>query len=148
MAVRIRNFQPADFEQIMKIERDSFVTRNPELYVRLYEMNPNGFIVADDDGVIAGYIMIVLAEDMSGRLFSIAVKNGYRQRGIAARLVESSYNLLRANNIEVLKLEVRESNKAAINLYKKLGFRTTGIGLGYYENGENAVRMVKNIAKS
>lgn len=40
-------------------------------------------------------------------------------------------------------LEVRVSNDPAINLYSKLGFRSTRRMSGYYMNGEDAWEMAK-----
>ena len=43
-------------------------------------------------------------------------------------------------------LEVRESNKIAINLYKSYGFQEEGIRKNYYQNpSENAVIMRNNL---
>ena len=45
-------------------------------------------------------------------------------------------------------LEVRESNKKAIQLYKKYGFRTIMKRVRYYRNGETALVMQKIFRKN
>ena len=47
--------------------------------------------------------------------------------------------------VENVTLEVRESNQAAINLYKKNGYEEVVIKKHYYSNGENAIYMVKRL---
>ncbi len=46
-----------------------------------------------------------------------------------------------------LKLEVRQSNLAAIHLYSKRGFTKTGVAEGYYGDGEDAIIMEKGLVK-
>jgi ribosomal-protein-alanine N-acetyltransferase len=46
---------------------------------------------------------------------------------------------------EVLALEVRASNVAAITLYEKCGFVRTGLRQKYYEGREDAVLMEKRL---
>ena len=45
-------------------------------------------------------------------------------------------NLFR--HVEIIRLEVRESNVPAYSLYERLGFRQTGFVPGYYPDGEGA----------
>ena len=44
---------------------------------------------------------------------------------------------------ENITLEVRVSNKVAINLYKSCGFNVVATRKRYYENGEDAYLMLK-----
>ena len=44
-----------------------------------------------------------------------------------------------------VRLEVRVSNKAAINLYKKHGFKIVYAIKNFYLNGEDAYVMMKNL---
>jgi ribosomal-protein-alanine N-acetyltransferase len=61
-----------------------------------------------------------------------------------SKLIEA---LIEAGASRVL-LEVRESNKSAINLYKKLGFEVIGEVERYYSNGEKAIVMAKELGSS
>jgi ribosomal-protein-alanine N-acetyltransferase len=50
------------------------------------------------------------------------------------------------NKAAGITLEVRKSNIAARNLYKKLGFKDSGIRKGYYaDTGEDAIIMWKEL---
>ena len=51
----------------------------------------------------------------------------------------------KAEKIKELELEVRAWNDPAICLYESLGFKRTGIRTAYYQDGEDAVLMTKEI---
>ena len=56
-------------------------------------------------------------------------------------LVEKVVNNCGEEGGVVVFLEVRHSNKAAIALYRQLGFIETGRRRNYYEQGEDAILM-------
>ena len=49
----------------------------------------------------------------------------YRKKGIATRMFDESLPVLRLHGVEQYLLEVIRSNKSAVELYKKAGFKTT-----------------------
>lgn len=72
----------------------------------------------------------------------IIVDEKYRNKGIATKLLkylESKYSF-----IKNITLEVRESNKNAIEFYKKNGFSKVAIRKNYYDD-ENGLLMIKNL---
>ena len=72
----------------------------------------------------------------------VAVLPEHRNKGIAKAVLTKS---LEYASGEVF-LDVRESNSAAISLYKSLGFEDTGVRKDYYSDPtENAVLMKKII---
>jgi len=71
---------------------------------------------------------------------TIAVLPEYRQRGIGRALLVACEAQLKTPRI---KLSVRASNQAAINLYEHEGYHTTDIWRSYYNDGENAIVMEK-----
>jgi [ribosomal protein S18]-alanine N-acetyltransferase len=77
-------------------------------------------------------------------LLKIAVKPPYRRKGIAYRLLTDCLCALSKKNIRKVFLEVRPSNIAGLNLYRKLGFQVIGKRPKYYtDTGEDAVIMKK-----
>ncbi|KYF73511.1 ribosomal-protein-alanine acetyltransferase [Sorangium cellulosum] len=66
-----------------------------------------------------------------------------RRRGLATALMRRSLEYAQQQQVRLLLLEVRRSNRAAIRLYRKLGFTAMGVRPRYYsDNGEDAVEMV------
>jgi len=59
--------------------------------------------------------------------------------------MEQAFTIAREQDAEVMALEVRVSNVAAITLYERLGFSRTGTRRGYYDGTEDAVLMEKSL---
>jgi|UniRef100_A0A7C3Z336 ribosomal-protein-alanine N-acetyltransferase len=86
-----------------------------------------------------GYIIFwLLADEM--HILNLAVHPDYRRRGISRALLTAALEQARTQGAEVVWLEVRPSNEAALALYRSFGFREVGIRPGYYtDNGEAAL---------
>jgi ribosomal protein S18 acetylase RimI-like enzyme len=79
------------------------------------------------------------------RLYSIAVDPALRGQGVAAALIAAAENAARARGSRSVRLEVRASNKAALSLYERAGFTFLERKPGYYQNGEDALRLEKRL---
>lgn len=68
----------------------------------------------------------------------ITVKKSHWNQGIGSKLLERIISFAREEaNSEIISLEVRSDNKAAIHLYQKFGFKKIGTFKGYFKiNGE------------
>ncbi|XXT17698.1 ribosomal protein S18-alanine N-acetyltransferase [Sorangium sp. So ce429] len=76
-------------------------------------------------------------------VLNIATCPTARRRGLATALMSRSLEYARQQQVRLLLLEVRRSNRAAIRLYRKLGFTAMGVRPRYYsDNDEDAVEMV------
>ena len=150
---KIRRFDPsADLNSVIKLNR-VFLPENYPSYFFLenYKRCPEGFLVAEVDGKIIGYIMcrveIAFTGDETikmGHVLSVAVDKDYRRRGIGTRLMlQAEENLTRDRGVDLMYLEVRVSNEPAISLYKKLGYSILGVISRYYADGEDAYLMYK-----
>ncbi len=101
------------------------------------------WLVAEDDGVVTGYIGCQIAYPEVD-VMNVAVHPDHRRRGIAAILVEALTDHLRRLDCTCLSLEVRASNDPAIALYEKMGFETVGRRPNYYRHPkEDALIMRK-----
>ena len=81
-----------------------------------------------------------------GHITNVAVHSDYRGKKIGDELVKSLVNLCKENNIVSMTLEVRVSNVVAQNLYKKYGFKLSGIRKEYYsDNKEDAMIMWNDV---
>ena len=75
---------------------------------------------------------------------NIYVLEGYRNKGIASKLIEHIIELGNNNKIVNITLEVRKNNYNAIKLYKKYNFEEKAIRKGYY-NGIDGILMEKEM---
>jgi ribosomal-protein-alanine N-acetyltransferase len=101
------------------------------------------FLVAKEENEVIGYIGMSIVID-EGYIFNVAVRESYRNKGVATALINELITYGKKNNFCFLTLEVRESNRPAISLYSKFGFLKAGERKDYYSNPkENAILMTK-----
>lgn len=87
-------------------------------------------------GYIGGYIVFDTVY-----INNIAVKKEYRNQGVGTALLN---DFTAKSGGRILTLEVRKSNAAAINLYKKFGFEIVGERCGFYSKPkEDALIMTR-----
>ena len=104
------------------------------------------FLVAEADGELLGYTLVLLRRGTRlARLYSLAVGPAGRGRGIGKALLSAAEDASSRSGRLYMRLEVAESNTAAIALYRQLGYRTFGSYSNYYEDASNALRMQKRI---
>ncbi len=99
-------------------------------------------IVLEIDGRIAGYACVWAFID-EVHINNFAIAPIFRQKGLGMKLIR--FILGRFAAYKNAYLEVRKSNKAAINLYEKAGFKTFFIRQKYYSDGEDALVMQKKL---
>ena len=146
MEVKIRPMIMSDIQFVQEIDQKSFPNPWP-LNSYKYEIQENEnskpwVIEKIDDLVhICGMAVIWNIVD-EAHLGTIAIHPDYREIGVGKTLLASI--LLSAIDDGMLTgfLEVRESNKSAINMYKSIGFVIDGMRNAYYQdNKENAILM-------
>ena len=93
------------------------------------------YYVAKIDEKIVGYAGFWHVAD-EGDITNIAVSPECRRQGIASKLLEQLIAEAKQRKLELLTLEVRESNVAAITLYERYGFEKIGKRKRFYTNPE------------
>lgn len=84
-----------------------------------------------------GFIIILLQQDEC-HLMNIAVRPEFQRKKFAEYLLVRSIDFARMNLASRILLEVRVTNEAAINFFKKMGAVNIGIRKNYYpsRNGQ------------
>lgn len=135
-----------DIEQVSDIEKVSFA-QPWSTYAFRSELEDNELafycvvVPKDDPQKVIGYggLWIILDE---AHITNIAISPHYRGRGLGQLLMEDMQALARLKGAVRITLEVRVSNKRALNLYHRLGFKEEGLRKGYYtDNNEDALIM-------
>jgi [ribosomal protein S18]-alanine N-acetyltransferase len=76
-------------------------------------------------------------------VLNVATTPPLRRRGIARALMDHALAYAASERVRIVLLEVRRSNRAAIKLYRDLGFTALGVRVAYYaDNQEDAVEML------
>lgn len=137
---RVRPLTYPDLPLVVSIERRSFPNPWSVGMFALEMSKPDTIGLAATDGSrVLGYL-ILSRFDRAWHLMNIAVAPEHRRLGVAVRLIESAFAMIEPG--DPVTLEVRPTNRSAIELYSKLGFRSVGVRPGYYpDNGEDAMIM-------
>ncbi len=141
--LKIRVVSERDLADIFKIELEAFGKKAYPKWVFQQGMKLLGrtFIVAELDGRAIGYVM-AHAKGRTGEILSIAVHPKHRRKGIGKLLMKEIIKKLQNEfGVKRIKLQVKVSNKPAIKLYERLGFKIGTRLKKYYSNGEDAYEM-------
>ncbi len=151
--MRVRGATRADLVSVVRIERTAFPQPWPYDAFTRYLDSP-AFLVAEDPGAdpsvtdgsaggVVGYVVADRVRDhgrVLGHVKDLAVHPDRRGEGIGSALLSEALAALEATSV---KLEVRESNDAARALYGRFGFRPVKRMPRYYDDGEDAIVMLR-----
>lgn len=143
MKIIIRKMTMDDIEQVLAIDRVSFSLPWPERSFR-FELTDNPASrcwVAEMDGKLVGMIVawLIVSEV---HVATLATHPDFRRQGIAKKLLAYTLRELRNEGAQSSFLEVRASNFAAQEMYRKFGYEESGVRPRYYrDNDEDALLM-------
>jgi [ribosomal protein S18]-alanine N-acetyltransferase len=144
--LHIRQVKPEDIFTVIKIAHNALPERyNPVIFNQFYEGFPDGFLIAEQNHKIIGFIIGVKTFTNVSRILMLAVVSPQRKKNIGSTLLSHFIDKMRMLNIMTIELEVRTNNTAAINFYKKHNFTIEDTIYGFYQNGENAYTMKRNL---
>jgi ribosomal-protein-alanine N-acetyltransferase len=154
--VEVREAGRADLLEIARIERVSFPQPWPFSAFERF-LGESGFLVAADgtapgagalDTEVVGYVVADRVPGHGtdlGHVKNLAVHPERRGEGIGRRLLADGVSVLRDAGAATVKLEVRPSNDPARDLYERAGFDFLRRVPGYYEDGEDALILVRDL---
>ena len=137
----IRKMLPSDYSLIYKL--------GSQLNINYAKLNKLDDIINDNNqkvyvyiinNNVVGFLHITISFDEAD-IIDIITSKEYRNHGIGNSLISYA---IKDNNLKKINLEVRESNKIAIEFYQKMNFKKVRIIKKYYGT-EDAFFMVKEI---
>jgi ribosomal-protein-alanine N-acetyltransferase len=132
-----------DVPQVLEVERRCFSApwSRQAFLTELADNHFARYFVLDYGGRVIGYAGVWMIVD-EGHVTNIAVDPDFRGLKLGELLLRTLMNECLAHGLRRMTLEVRVSNSAAQNLYRKLGFSGVGVRKGYYtDNNEDALIM-------
>jgi ribosomal-protein-alanine N-acetyltransferase len=98
-----------------------------------------GFAAFETGKGKAGPVGFVVARLAAGEaeILTVAVARAHRRQGLGRQLMDAVLRRLHGQRSEALFLEVDETNRPAIALYRRLGFREVGKRPAYYQTADN-----------
>ncbi|MEX1177487.1 MAG: ribosomal protein S18-alanine N-acetyltransferase [Nitriliruptor sp.] len=138
--LRVRPAVPGDVAAIVTVEHAAFDRAwSPETFeTELAHPDRRWLVATTDDGEV---VAVGGVADLAGdaHVLSVAVDPAHRRTGIGTRIVRALLDAAGQLGCRAVTLEVRASNAAARELYRRCGFTEAGTRPGYYADGEDAV---------
>lgn len=142
--VKIRDFEERDRELVLEIAREAFVGytttqkveekfgRSPgekswqeslaEHIVQAIDADTSATLVAEEDGVVVGFMLHHRWDPRKGAIGYNAVSPSHQRRGIGNALIRESLKRLKEKGIQFVRVETMECDIPAQRLYEKAGF--------------------------
>lgn len=140
--------EPDDLDALEAVEEQCFSSdRLSRRSLRRWIRASHGILlVAEVEGEAVGYGLVWCHRGTRlARLYSLAVLDSQRGRGIAGKLLARLEEAAADRKRLYMRLEVAASNRAAIALYERSGYRVFGEYSDYYEDHGTALRMQKQL---
>jgi [ribosomal protein S18]-alanine N-acetyltransferase len=144
--ILVREGVPADLHAIARLERASFSDPWPReaLLTELHVDRLRRPLVAENDGAVIGFLMAWSVVDEL-HIINLAVDEIWRRRAVGTRLLEAALAAGRDEGCVLATLEVRSGNLSARAFYLRHAFLETGLRRRYYQDGEDAVIMTRQL---
>ena len=148
MTIQILELTLDDIDAILPLENELY--HKPWLKKDYeYELKDNPFaiylkMIDKDSNEIMGYIGFWIKFEQA-EITKVSIAKKYQGYKLSKLLMADAENRMRLAECENSTLEVRVSNTVAINLYKSCGYKTVATRKKYYENGEDAYLMLKEL---
>ena len=137
MQITIEDASVKLLDKLYEIEKHCFekeaFTKQQIAYL-LTDYNAIG-LAARVNGEITGFVIgrIDIVRNVPfGHILTVDIAPSYRRKGIAQKLLHDIEVIFKEKGAKECRLEVREDNAAAVNLYQKLGYKKMGKLEKYY----------------
>jgi [ribosomal protein S18]-alanine N-acetyltransferase len=158
----VRDFQPADFDMLWRIDQDCFPPgisySRPELRAYMRRRGSFTLLAARDttsnssesaaaDSFVGGFIVAEADNRGSGHVITIDVVKAARRSGVGSLLLQAAEDRMRAAHCPKVELETAVDNVSALSFYKRHGYNVVKIYPGYYSNGVDALVLQKDLVR-
>jgi [ribosomal protein S18]-alanine N-acetyltransferase len=168
----IRDFQPADFETLWRIDQECFPPgiSYSRTELKVYMRRRGSFtLVAADDGplaalvpdpanvgkdrsaaastkvAVAGFIVGETDGRGQGHIITIDVVAAARRFAVGSQLLRAAEDRLRVAGCRSVELETAVDNLSALSFYKRHAYSVIKTFPRYYSNGVDALVLQKNL---
>ncbi|MBC99299.1 MAG: ribosomal-protein-alanine acetyltransferase [Halobacteriovoraceae bacterium] len=146
--MKYRPAKISDIPKLVSLENSSFdsdqlTDRNFKYFI---DLSHGEILVQELEGEISGYGVILFHRGTAlSRLYSLAVDQKLRGKGLGKKLLLKLEKMAKDRGSTYLRLEVKSSNRSAIQLYESCGYRKFALKKDYYEDHEDAQCYEKKI---
>ena len=127
----IRPMTGDDLGTVIEIERRAYAFPWTEgIFGDCLRVGYSCWVFSLDRRVIGYGVMSVAAGE--SHILNVCVDREFRRLGLGRKMMHRLLNIARQKGADTAFLEVRPSNRAALDLYQSLGFNEIGRRPGYY----------------
>jgi ribosomal-protein-alanine N-acetyltransferase len=152
--MKVKPVQYKDLDKIHELEEETFggTSFSKELFEKLYRWHllflklEKGYFRKK----IIGFLIMVKDKRQRANLINFLIDADYRKKGWGGFLLDHALTRIKNNHskINIIILNVKVDNSAAIRLYKKFGFTIIDKIDDYYHTGESAYVMKLTLSKN
>ena len=139
----IRRMRDADIPAVLLVEKDSYeFPWSAGNFVDSIHAGYSAWVYEVGGEIIGHTVLMTVLEE--AHLLNITIAPAWRRQGLGRVLLKHALDAARSQQVRVMFLEVRPSNRPAIELYEKAGFEAFALRKGYYpaqEGREDALVM-------
>lgn len=132
----VRFLNQKDLSSLLLLEKKCFASAWTEKQLFNQLGHSRGLSLGYFDTEFKGFILISTVLD-EAEILQIGVDPKRQGEGVARALLDVAIASLKTQGVTRLMLEVRESNRAAVSLYRSYGFAEDGLRRGYYPSSLN-----------
>jgi [ribosomal protein S18]-alanine N-acetyltransferase len=145
----LRPYQPSDFDALVSIDQACFpkTIAYGRREMKSYLLAEGSHcIVAQTSEAIAGFILTERSLQLA-HIITLDVLPPYRRQSVGSLLLQAAEVEAARRGAAIMYLETATINKAAIALWKKHGYRESGMIENYYGRGQHAFEMEKALRR-
>jgi ribosomal-protein-alanine N-acetyltransferase len=146
--IRIRAFQPEDFESAYRLDQSCYP---PGIAYSRYALReflslPGARAwVAEEEGKLLGFVVVRSMGRGRGHVITLDVKENRRRQRTGAKLLATAEDWLAGQGVRRVRLETAVNNQPAVAFWQKSGYQVSGRIPRYYLDRDDAFRMEKEI---
>ncbi|PIN89932.1 hypothetical protein COU60_02460 [Candidatus Pacearchaeota archaeon CG10_big_fil_rev_8_21_14_0_10_34_76] len=148
--MKLRKATIKDADEISEIEWESGYRWNKNkkdcgiLVNKIFSKWKDEVYIIENNKIGIGYIALS-HENKETELDNMAVRKGFQGKGYSKLLIKKVISLAKKNSSKGILLNVWSRNFKAISLYNQTGFYVIDIKKNHYKNGDNKLRMRKDL---
>ncbi|MSR88334.1 MAG: N-acetyltransferase [Candidatus Margulisbacteria bacterium] len=136
----LRTASLSDLDALAALEKDAFsydlISPRQWKYI-LTKANATVRLTCDNDG----YALLFFRKNSAkARLYSLAVSDSARGKGVGAALLEDIYACAKQKHCTEVVAETKHTNKAMQHIFENAGWNVFGTYRVYYKDGTDAIR--------
>jgi ribosomal-protein-alanine N-acetyltransferase len=144
--IRLERFRWWHVPEVLPIEDDLFGAEKWSPGMFWNELAQRHFyLVATDDGEVAGYAGLAVIDPSEAWVQNIAVRRRSQRHGVGRQLLEALLAEAKRREVTRTLLEVAVDNAPAQHLYATYDFEPVGLRRGYYQpSNTDALVMMRS----